>query len=87
MIELCSSESDVSLKVMFWLGPALFRLLLVLPGSTDDIIMLQIPSGVVWQTMDLHLPCNMLYIFSPRLCFFIVFKRGLFVYRDDSLTS
>ena len=28
-----------------------------------------------------------LYLLSTRLCFFIVLKRALFVYRDDSLTS
>ena len=30
---------------------------------------------------------NTLYLLSPRLCFFIVLKRDLFVYRDESLTS
>ena len=30
---------------------------------------------------------NTLYLLSPRLCFFIVLKRDLFVFRDDSLTS
>ena len=44
-------------------------------------------SGVVWQTRDFHLSRNTLYPLSPRLCFFIVLKRDLFVYRDDSLTS
>ena len=46
-----------------------------------------ISSGGVWKTRDLHLSCNTLYLLSPRLCFFIVLKRDLFVYRDDSLTS
>ena len=55
-------------------------------GSTDDLL-LQISSGVVCQTRDLHLSRNTLYLLSPRLCFFIVLKRDLFVYRDDSLTS
>ena len=36
---------------------------------------------------DLHLSRNTLYLLSPRLCFFIVLKRDLFVYHDDSLTS
>ena len=44
-------------------------------------------TGVVWQTWDLNLSCNTLYLLSPRLCFFIVLKRDLFVYHDDSLTS
>ena len=56
-------------------------------GSTDDLLLLQISSGVVWQTRDLHLSRNMLYLLSPRLCFFIVLKRDLSVYPDDSLTS
>ena len=59
---------------------------LVHRGSTDDLLMLQISSGVVWQTRDLYLSRNMLYMLSLRLCFFIVLKRDLFVYRDDSLT-
>ena len=35
---------------------------------------------------DLHLS-RTLYLLSPRLRVFIVLKRDLFVYRDDSLTS
>ena len=38
-------------------------------------------SGVVWQTRDLHLSHNMLYLLSPHRCFFIVLKHDLFVYR------
>ena len=56
------------------------------PGSTDDLLLLKISSGVVRQTRDLHLSRNTLYLLSPRLCFFIVLKRDLFVYRDDLLT-
>ena len=56
-------------------------------AHTDDLLLLQISSGVVWQTRDIHLSRNTLYLLSPRLCFFIVIKRDLFVYRDDSLTS
>ena len=63
-----------------------FPLLLVHRGSTVDLL-LRISSGVVWQTRDLHLSNNMLVLLSPRLCFFIVLKRDLFVYFDDSLTS
>ena len=48
---------------------------------------LQIFSGVVWLTRDLHLPISTLYLLSPRLCFFIVVHHDLIVYRDDSLTS
>ena len=56
-------------------------------SSTDDLLLLQIFSGVVWQTGDLHQSHNTLYLLSRRLCFFIVLKHDLFVYRDDSLTS
>ena len=62
------------------------RCCLIQWGSTGDLLLLQISSGVVWQTRDLHLSHNTLYLLSPRLCFFIVLKRDLFVYRDDSLT-
>ena len=47
----------------------------------------RISNCVVWQTSDLNLSRNTLYLLSPRLCFFIVLKRDLFVYRDYSLTS
>ena len=70
-----------------WLGTELSRLLLGPPGSTDDLLMLQISSGVVLQSGDLQLSCNTLHLLSPCLCFFIVLKRDLFVYHDDSLTS
>ena len=30
---------------------------------------------------------SLFYLLIPRLCFFIVLKLDLFVYRDDSLTS
>ena len=55
-------------------------------GSTDDHFLLQIPSGVVWQTRDLYLSRDTLFLLSPRLAF-IVLKRDLFVYHNDSLTS
>ena len=52
---------------------------------TDDLLLLQIFSGVVWQSRDLHLSCNT-YLLSPRLRLFIELNRD-FVYNDDSLTS
>ena len=52
-------------------------------GPPDDLLLLQISSYVVWQTRDLHLSRNRLYLLSPRLCFFIFFKRDLSVHRDD----
>ena len=53
----------------------------------DDLLLLQISSVVVWQSRDLQLSRNALFPLSPRLCFFIVSNHGLFVNRDDSLTS
>ena len=55
--------------------------------STDDLLLLQITSGVVWHTRDLHLLHNALYLLNPGICFFIVLKRDLFDYRDDSMTG
>ena len=51
------------------------------------LIIFQISRGVVLQSRDLELSRNTLYLFSPRLCFFIALKRDLYVYRDDSLTN
>ena len=56
-------------------------------GSTDYLLLLQISSGFVWQTRDLHLSCNTLYPLSHRLRFFIVTKLDLCFDREDSLTS
>ena len=36
---------------------------------------------------SLQLSCNTLYLLSTHLCFFVLLKRDLFVYRDHSLTS
>ena len=68
------------------LGPYSFICCLVHRGSTDDLILRQISNGVVWQSRDLQLSCNTLYLLSPRFCFFIVVICDLFVYRDNSLT-
>ena len=53
----------------------------------DDLLLLQIYSGVVWQSKDLQGSHKTLDLLSPRLCFFIVLLCDLCVYRDDSLTS
>ena len=45
---------------------------LVHRGSTDDLPLLKISSGVVSQSRDLQLSRNTLYLFRHRLCFFIV---------------
>ena len=55
-------------------------------GSTDDLL-LQISSGGFWQSRDIKLSCNMLYLLGVRLCFFDVLNSDLFIYCDDSLTS
>ena len=67
-----------------WLGPDLSS---VAWSTGAQLILLQISSGVVWQTRALHLSHSALSLLGPRLCFFIVSKRDLFVYRDESLTS
>ena len=67
-----------------WLEPDLFCCL-VHRGSTDDLLLLQISSGFAGKTRDLHQSCNTLYLLIPRLCFFIVLRRDLCVYREDSL--
>ena len=79
--------SDLKLFISVGWDRCSFGCCLVHRGSTDDLLLLQISSCVVWQTRDLHLSRNTLYLLSPRLCFFIVLKRDLFVYRDDSLMS
>ena len=60
----------------FHFRPELYRLLLGPLGSGDQVLifLLQISSDVVWQTRDLHLSRNTLYLLSPRLCVFIVLK-------------
>ena len=72
-----------------WLGPELFHLLLANRGSTDDLRLLLISCGVVWQSIDTQLPCSMLHLLGPRLCFFIVtvVDHDLFDNHDDSLTN
>ena len=69
---------DLKLFILVGWDRSSFVCCLVHRGSTDDLL-LQISSGVVWQTRDLHLSRNTLYLLSPRLCFFIVLKRDLFV--------
>ena len=78
---------DLKLYILVGWDRNSFICCLVQRGSTDDLRLLQIYSGVVWQTRDLHPSRSTMYLLSPRLCFFIVLKRDLFVYRDDSLTS
>ena len=55
-------------------------IIIVHRGSTDDLLLLQISSGVVWQSRDLQLSRNTLYLLSPRLCFFIVLKYVIYLF-------
>ena len=75
--------SDLKLFILVGWDRCSFVCCLAHRGSTDDLLLLQISSCFVWKTRDLHLSRNTLYLLSPRLCFFIVLKRDLFVYRDD----
>ena len=43
---------------------------LVYQGSTDDPLLLQISSGVVWKTRELHLSRNTLYLFESSSLLF-----------------
>ena len=70
---------------LFFMKPVLFCF--VLRGSTDDLLLLPIISSVVWRSRDLQLSRITLYLLSPRLCFFIVLKRDLFVYRDLTICN
>ena len=72
LISLCSQVFKLFISVGW--DRSSFVCCLAHWGSTDDLLLLQISSGVVWQTRDLHLSCNTLYLLSPRLCFFIVLK-------------
>ena len=79
---------DLKLIILDGWDRSSFVCSLVHRGSTDDLLLLQISSCVIWQTRDLHLSHSTLYLLSPRLCFFIVLITiDLFVYRDDSLTN
>ena len=71
-----------------WLGPeALLSFLLSPLGLNRRYSFASYFKGVVWQSGDLQLSCNTLYLLSPRLCFFIAFKIHLFVYRNHLLKS
>ena len=88
MVDQTSDYDDRNLKFFIFVGWDRSSIVccLIHRGSTDDLLLFQISSGVVWQTRDLHLSRKTLYLLCPRLCFFVVLKRDLFVYRDDSMT-
>ena len=79
-------DPDLKLFILVGWDRISFVCCLVHRGSTDDLLLFQISSGVVRQTRETQLSRNTLYLLSLRLFFFIVLKRDLFVYRDDSLT-
>ena len=64
-----------------------FRVCKIQVGSTSDLLSLQISTGVLWQSKDIQLSRNTLYLLSPRHCFFIVVNIDLYVNRDNSLTN
>ena len=76
--------SDLKLFILVGWYRSSFVCCLVQRSSTDDLLLLQNPSGVVRQTKDLHLSRKALYLLSSRLSFFVILKRDLIcVYRDD----
>ena len=80
-IHLMLSHSHIVRRALCPWASSFVLLLLVLYQT------MHLPRTVVWQTRDLHLSRNTLYLLSPRLFFFIVLKRDLFVYRDESFTN
>ena len=75
---------DLKLFILFGWGQGSFVCCLVHRGSTDDLLLLQNSSGVVWQSSELQLSRNSLYLLNPLL-YFSVLKRDLFVNCDDPL--
>ena len=78
---------DLKLFILVGWDWTSFVCCLVHRGSSDDLRLLQFFSCIVWQSRDLQLSRNTLYLLIHRLCFFIVLNHDLFVNLDDSLTS
>ena len=78
---------DLKLFILACWYRSSFVCCLIYRGSTDYLLLLQISSGVVWQSRDFHLSRKTLYLLCPRLCFFRVLTRDLIVYRDGLLAS
>ena len=78
---------DLKLSILVGLDRSYFVCCFVHRGSTNDLLLLQTSSVVVWRSRDLQLSRNTLYLLSPRHCFFHSMNRDLYVYRDASLTS
>ena len=84
-----ASDSMIAIKLFIFVGwdRSSFVCCLIHRGSTDDLLLLQISSGVIRQSRDFQLSRNTLCLLGHCLCFFIVLKRDLFIDHDDSLTS
>ena len=63
-------------------SPTSLLIMLMDRGKIPSFPLLRISSGVF-----LQLSRNTLYLLSPRLCFFILLNRDLFVNCGESLTS
>ena len=69
---LLNRASDSMIYLVGW-DRSSFVCCYVHRGSTDNVLLLQISICVVWQTRDLHLSRNTLYLLSPRRCFFMIY--------------
>ena len=87
LVDRTSDSPDLKLFILIGWDRSSFVCCLVHRDSPNNHLLLQISGGVVWQIRAMYLSGNTFYLLSPRLCFLIVFKRDLFVNRDDSLTS
>ena len=67
---------DLKLFSLVGLDRRSFVCCLVHRRSTDDLLLLQISSGVVWQSSDLQLSRNKLF----RRCFFVELNGDIYVY-------
>ena len=74
-------------SMMAPVGTGAFVCCLVHRGSTNDLLLLQIFIGVVWQTMQVSSSVQHFVSFEFSSLLLHSIKRDLFVYRDDSLTS
>ena len=79
-VGLCDGP-DLWLFILVGWDRSSFVRCLVHRSSTDDLLLLQILSGVVWQPRGHHRSRSMLCLLGPRLCFFVVLGRDLFVSR------
>ena len=79
---------DLKLFILVGWNRSSFVCCLVHRSSTGDLLLPQISSGVVWQSKDIQLSRNTLYLLFPRrLCFSIVVNCDFNINRDGSLTS